>query len=482
MEINIQIKNAQPEDLLQAFAALSGGAASSTTAASPTAAYTSDQGRPPLKKIRKEARTTTAATRRSPSLLFSQEELQALQAANPHGTTQDSTAEDTEQSAVGSGAKAKRKAQPFSAFRKHEGRTMRSSAYAETFIFVGIARATTSTTTNNGKCKTRQTPAGEKENHGLQIPKTQSLTKEPHRLKDHQTAGGIKIQIAHSQDKIQISRSQDNIQISCSQDNIQISLPQDNSEIQGIGPQQHRHFHSTKDTDIEIPQFPIHDSTKQYVDALCAAAEFRINHGVLLEHDLTWDRGGDPTPETMRRFYFLQSSDLTLQDPPLPTRQEKILFWSHATDVGALFNMLTERNMRPMNAHGVAAFGCNIFYALGHEMSGSDIDEHNLTRVIFNTTRSAKNLAGIVVGGRAWGSLRKHLGGSYETARAATEEDEVLKDAKAKAYCVSRNRYCFTCIAFEQLMTPPSTANTLISQYQKAAGIAPQGRARLSLI
>ncbi|CAE7679244.1 unnamed protein product [Symbiodinium sp. CCMP2592] len=507
MEINIQIKHAQPEDLLQAFAALSGGAASSTTAASPTAAYTSDQERPPLKRIRKEARTTTAATRRSPSLLFSQQELQALQAANPHGTTQDSTAEDTEQSAVGSGAKAKRKAQPFSAFRKHEGRTMRSPAYAKTVIFVGIARATTSTITNNGKRKTRQTPAGEKESHGLQISTTQSLTKEPQRLKDYQTAGDIKIQIAHSHDKIQISRSQDNIQIVRSQDNIQISFPQDNAEIQGIGPQQHRYFDSTKDTlyetprmpstitfhknlkqfkvnwkDIEIPQFPIHDSTKQYVDALCAAAEFRIDQGVLLEHDLTWDRGGDPTPETMRRFYFLQSSDLTLQNPPLPTRQEKILFWSHATDVGALFNMLKERNMRPMNAHGVAAFGCNIFYALGHEMSGSDIDEHNLTRVIFNTTRSAKNLAGIVVGGRAWGSLRKHLGGSYETARAATEEDEVLKDANAKAYCVSRNRYCFTCIAFEQLMTPPSTANTLISQYQKAAGITPQGRARLSLI
>ncbi|CAE7453013.1 unnamed protein product [Symbiodinium sp. CCMP2592] len=129
--------------------------------------------------------------------------------------------------------------------------------------------------------------------------------------------------------------------------------------------------------------------------------------------------------------------------------------------------------MRPMNAHGVAAFGCNIFYALGHEMSGSDIDEHNLTRVIFNTTRSAKNLAGIVVGGRAWGSLRKHLGGSYETARAATEEDEVLKDANAKAYCVSRNRYCFTCIAFEQLMTPPSTANTLISHASSTPTPAP---------
>ncbi|CAE7316699.1 unnamed protein product [Symbiodinium sp. CCMP2592] len=353
--------------------------------------------------------------------------------------------QDTEQSAVGSGAKAKRKAQPFSAFRKHEGRTMRSPAYAKAVIFVGIARATTGAITNNGKHKTRQTAAGQKESHGLQISKTESLTK-------------------------------DNIQIVRSQDNIQISFPQDNAEIQGIGQ------FKVNWKDIEIPQFPIHDSTKQYVDALCAAAEFRIDQGVLLEHDLTWDRGGDPTPETMRRFYFLQSSDLTLQNPPLPTRQEKILFWSHATDVGALFNMLKERNMRPMNAHGVAAFGCNIFYALGHEMSGSDIDEHNLTRVIFNTTRSAKNLAGIVVGGRAWGSLRKHLGGSYETARAATEEDEVLKDANAKAYCVSRNRYCFTCIAFEQLMTPPSTANTLISQYQRAAGITPQGSIEYAVV
>ncbi|CAE7805157.1 unnamed protein product [Symbiodinium sp. CCMP2592] len=71
------------------------------------------------------------------------------------------------------------------------------------------------------------------------------------------------------------------------------------------------------------------------------------------------------------------------------------------------------------------------------------------------------------------GSLRKHLGGSYETARAATEEDEVLKDANAKAYCVSRNRYWFTCIAFEQLMTPPSTANTLISHASSTPTPAP---------
>ncbi|CAE7258432.1 unnamed protein product [Symbiodinium sp. CCMP2592] len=440
MEINIQIKNAQPEELLQAFAALSGGAAPSAPSApsaSPNIAYTSDQGRPPLKRMRKEARATTAATRRSPSLLFSQEELQALQIANPQGITQDSTAEDTEQSAVESGAKAKRKAQPFSAFRKHEGRTIRrSSAHAEAYFIVRTARAAIRTIRSIIERTTHQTFVGAKESHEFQ-------------------------------DKIQIPHSQDNIQI---------PLSQDNAEIKGIGSyQQSIKQYRVNWRDIEIPQFPIHDSTKQYIDALSAAAEFPVSSGVLLEHDLTWDRGGDPTPETMRRFYFLQSADLTLRDPPLPTRQEKILFWAHATDVGALFNMLKERNMRPMNAHGVAAFGCNIFYALGHEMSGSDMDEHNLTRVIFNATRSAKNLAGIVAGGRAWGSLRRHLGGSYETARAATEEDEVLKDANAKAYCVSRNRYCFTCIAFEQLMTPPSTANTLISQYQKAAGIAPQG-------
>ncbi|CAE7824317.1 unnamed protein product [Symbiodinium sp. CCMP2592] len=364
MEINIQIKNAQPEDLLQAFAALSGGSVSSAPSA---ATSTTEQGRPPLKRIRKEARATTAATRRSPSLLFSQEELRALQAANPQGVVQDSTAEDTEQSA---------------------GIRREGQAEGSTVFCIPQARGT----------------------HHARSQQLQTF----------QTEGGFKIQIAHSQDKIQISHSQDNIQISHSQasstqgpkiDPTLYETPRMPSKI--TFSKNIKQFRVNW-RNIEIQQFPIHDSTKQHVDALCAAAEFRINSGVLLEHDLTWD-------------------------PPLPTRQEKILFWSHATDVGALWHMLKQRDMRPMNAHGVAAFGCNIFYALGHEMSGSDIDEHNLTRVIFNTTRRAKNLAGIVVGGRAWGSLRKHLGGSYETARAATEEDEVLKDANAKAYCGSQD-------------------------------------------
>ncbi|CAE7313891.1 unnamed protein product, partial [Symbiodinium microadriaticum] len=79
-------------------------------------------------------------------------------------------------------------------------------------------------------------------------------------------------------------------------------------------------------------------------------------------------------------------------------------------------------------------------YALGHDICGSEVDEYNVSRVLLNTSRSTKNLAGIVVGGKAWRNLRKHYGGSYDTAKAATEEDEVLKDANAKAYCISRNR------------------------------------------
>ena len=75
--------------------------------------------------------------------------------------------------------------------------------------------------------------------------------------------------------------------------------------------------------------------------------------------------------------------------------------------------------------------------------------------------------------------LRKVYGGSVETARVATEEDEVLKDSNAKAYCVSRNRYSFNYIAFEQLAQPPSTGRGLINQYLRAANLKPPGRQAL---
>ncbi|CAE7207108.1 unnamed protein product, partial [Symbiodinium sp. KB8] len=142
---------------------------------------------------------------------------------------------------------------------------------------------------------------------------------------------------------------------------------------------------------IEVEQYPVQDDMKMFVQALASSAKFKISGGVLLEHNPSWDRGVEATAETMRRYYYLVSSDLALKDP----------------------------EMFPMNAHGVSQFGCNIFYALGHE---------------------------------AWGSLRKVYGGSFETARVATEEDQVLKDSNAKAYCVTRNRYSrysFNYIAFE---------------------------------
>ena len=178
----------------------------------------------------------------------------------------------------------------------------------------------------------------------------------------------------------------------------------------------------------------------------------------------------------MRRYYYLRSEDISVRDPSLPTKAERILFWSHATDVGALWSMLKDRDMLPMNAHGVEKFGCNICYALGHEVTGSEIDEYNISRVIYNSARSAKNLAAIVVNCKAWGSLRKQLGGSYVTARVATQEDDVLKDTNGKRHFVSRNKYSFDSLAFEQLAHAPTTAATLISQFQRAANVEPRGR------
>ena len=170
---------------------------------------------------------------------------------------------------------------------------------------------------------------------------------------------------------------------------------------------------------IEVERYPIHDDMKMYIQALTSSAKFRIHGGVLLEHNPSWDRGTEATEETMRRFYYLVSSDLALKEPPLPTKSERILFWSHATDVGSLWSMLRNRDMLPMSAHGVASFGCNIFYALGHEVCGGEEDEYNIARVLYNTNKSAKNLASVVVGGKAWGSLRKVYGGSVETARGS---------------------------------------------------------------
>ena len=71
MEINITIKNVQkPEDILSAFAGLGSGAQNT---------------RPLLRRGRREAATTNASNRRSPSLILTQRELAALQQSHPQG-------------------------------------------------------------------------------------------------------------------------------------------------------------------------------------------------------------------------------------------------------------------------------------------------------------------------------------------------------------------------------------------------------------
>ncbi|CAE7590694.1 unnamed protein product [Symbiodinium microadriaticum] len=83
MEINIQIKNVQkPEDIANAFAALG-----------------QSNNRPPLRRGRRDAAATTAATRRSPSLILTPQELEALQQSHPQGAQNLLSSTDAEASA-----------------------------------------------------------------------------------------------------------------------------------------------------------------------------------------------------------------------------------------------------------------------------------------------------------------------------------------------------------------------------------------------
>ena len=68
------------------------------------------------------------------------------------------------------------------------------------------------------------------------------------------------------------------------------------------------------------------------------------------------------------------------------------------------------------------------------------------------------------------------IGGSYVTVKEATERDQVLKDHNSKAYCVSRNRYHFSCVAFDSLARPISASQPLMRHYCSAAEVNPAGR------
>eukprot|EP00439_Symbiodinium_sp_Y106_P055324 s4670_g7.t1 len=129
MEINIQIKNVQkPEDAITAFAAIGQGQALGQG----QAAASSSRNRPPIQRARREAVATTAATRRSPSLILSQRELEALQKVHHRGgkdAHSTDTADETDRT-VASGVRPKMKPQPFSALaRHHQGRTLSPRPY-----------------------------------------------------------------------------------------------------------------------------------------------------------------------------------------------------------------------------------------------------------------------------------------------------------------------------------------------------------------
>ena len=78
-----------------------------------------------------------------------------------------------------------------------------------------------------------------------------------------------------------------------------------------------------------------------------ASAEIRICGGVLLEHDPATDRGSPSTPESIQRFYFLTSIVLIVKEAPLATRNDKLMLWAHATDVGNLLSIPRQRALRP---------------------------------------------------------------------------------------------------------------------------------------
>ena len=150
MEINIQIKNVQkPEDVITAFAAIGQGQAFGQG----QAAASSSRNRPPIQRASREAMATTAATRRSPSLILSQRELDALQKVHPRGGkdvhSSTDAADDTDRTvATSSGVSPKMRPQPFSVFqrpaRHHQGRTLSPRPYYQRGDQVGAAdRVTT---------------------------------------------------------------------------------------------------------------------------------------------------------------------------------------------------------------------------------------------------------------------------------------------------------------------------------------------------
>ena len=110
------------------------------------------RSRPPIQRARREAMATTAATRRSPNLILSQRELEALQSASPwrksstllHRSRRGRAGNPRQEPS--SGVRPKMRPQPFSAFQRpasqHEGRTLSPRPYYQRGDQVGAADKT----------------------------------------------------------------------------------------------------------------------------------------------------------------------------------------------------------------------------------------------------------------------------------------------------------------------------------------------------
>ena len=106
-----------------------------------------------------------------------------------------------------------------------------------------------------------------------------------------------------------------------------------------------------------------------------------------------------------------------------------------------------------MESHQVPQ--CQVFYALGHELWGGEHDVQNFSRVVHNAWRAAKNLSKLLVIGRAWGSLKPAVGGSYVTAELASRNRDTMKDKNLRAYCVHTSLYTMQGLAFKVESDPP---------------------------
>ena len=204
---------------------------------------------------------------------------------------------------------------------------------------------------------------------------------------------------------------------------------------------------------LEIPSHPIKDAMKQYIQWIASHHKLNFQRSTVLAHDMAWDRGLPQAAELLPHYYILHSAEMNIAEVPAATHKMKVIFFAHATTEGGLRGILHEKSIHPMESHQVPQ--CGVFYARGHELWGDKNDVHNISRVVHNAWHTAKNLSKLLVIGRAWGTLEKVPGGSYETALLASRTCDTMKDKNSRAYCVHTSLYTMQGLAFKVETDPP---------------------------